>query len=388
MGRKKRRKAANARKADQNIVEGSGICMEIRQPENIAVAIPEKEAENIASIGLGIKIKSFVDTVFLFKDDAYLVEIVRDGEIFEAETHINKNIPNNVVSWRLLKSGFHGDIILDFVAEIYWKDNLLCLKISTIVLNYERYIASESWNFQGLKPGIYQLRFIYQNKNQSCEPPSYVYEDFRIIDCKEAVEIFRDTLTTAKVNIDLLQPIESKSDSVEVDGMVFRNLIPYTEISLKKTWSSNAKFHVGGIQIFNNTHKAYYFSVHFTIEPRIISEDGEVVFVRELDSDWFQLREENTDIFLSKPNKNTFLFPGTYLYKAGNKRFRLVFYANYGGGWGYESLELNKTYKINFTYTNSSPSSKNLGIGTDENDEILFWTGKVSTPFVEFRLVI
>ncbi len=82
------------------------------------------------------------------------------------------------------------------------------------------------------------------------------------------------------------------------------------------------------------------------------------------------------------------MFPGTHLYKVTNQRFRLVFYANYGGGWCYESLELNKTYKINFTYTKNSPSSKHLGIGIDENDEVLFWTGKVSTPFVEFKLVM
>ena len=387
MGKKKRRKAKNALKANQNIVEGSGINMEIRQAENIAVAIPEKESENIASIGLGIKIKSFEDTLFLFQDDGYIPKIVRDGEVFESKTHINENIQNNVASWRLLKSGFHGDINLDFVAKIYWKDNLLCLKISTIVLSYERYITSKSWDFPGLKPGIYQLRFIYQNKNPGCEPPSYVYEDYRIINCKEPVEIFIYKLTTDFVNIDLLQPIESKSDSIEINGMVFRNLIPYTEISLQKIWSSNAKFHVGGIQIFNKTHKAYYFSVYYTIKPQIISENGEIITLKYLGNDWLG-QERMSDIFLSKPGKNTFLFPGTSLYKVDNQRFDLTFYANYGGGWCYESLEFNKTYKINFTYTEMSPSSKHLGIGTEDNDKILFWTGKVSTPFLEFRLVM
>ena len=182
--------------------------------------------------------------------------------------------------------------------------------------------------------------------------------------------------------------MESKNDYIEVNGIVFRNLIPYREISLKRTWSSsNAKFHVGGIQIFNKTDKAYYFSVYFTIEPQIISEDGEVMSIRKLPNDWFE-HERESDIFLSQPGKNTFLFPGTYLHKAYNQRFDLVFYANYGGGWCYESLELNKTYRISFIYTNESDSSKHLGVGTDDNNEVLFWTGIVSTPFVEFKLVI
>ena len=386
MGRKKRHKAASARKANQNTVEGSGICMEIWQPENIAITIPENKTEIIASIGLDIKIKSFVDTPFLLQVAGYIPEIVRDGEVLEAQTHINTDIENDLCNWQLLTRGFHGEVNQDFQVEVYWQNDLLNLKISTIVLWWEKYVDYISWTFQGLKPRIYQLRFIYQNTSQ--EQPLSTYEDYRLTYCSEPLEIFGDTLTTDLVDIDLIEPIKPKLNSVEVDGIVFKNLIPYTEISLKKTWSSNAKFHVGGIQLFNNTHKAYYFSVHFTIEPRIISEDGEVVFMRELDSDWFQLREEDSDIFLSKPNKNTFLCPGTHLYKVTNQRFQLVFYANYGGGWCYESLELNKTYKINFTYTQKSPSSKHLGIGTDENDQILFWTGKVSTPFVEFRLVM
>lgn len=180
--------------------------------------------------------------------------------------------------------------------------------------------------------------------------------------------------------------MKSKSDSIEVNGIVFRNLIPYTEISLKRTWLSTAKFHVGGIQIFNQTDKAYYFSVYFTIEPQIISEDGKVLCAIGLPNDWFE-QERDSDIVLSKPEKNTFLFPGTFLHKAGNQHFDLVFYANYGGGYCYESLELNKTYRISFTYTNRSTSRKNLDIETDDNDEVLFWTGKVSTPFVEFKLV-
>lgn len=386
MGRKKRRKAANARKANRNPVEGSGICMNIRQPENIAVAIPQKQFD-IASIELGIKIKSFIDTTFLFREDAYVVEIIRDGEVLESETDINKNIQNNIPGWRLLKSGFHGEMNLDFTAEVYWKDNLLNLKVSTIVLSYEKYIALISWNFKELKPGSYQLRFIYDNKNLSCELPSYVYKDYRIINSKEPVEIFKDKLTTDFIQINLLQAIKSKSDSVEVKGIVFRNLIPYREISLKRTSSLFATFHVGGIQIFNQTDKAYYFSVYYTIEPQIISEDGEIIALKYLGNDWLG-QERDSDIFLSQPGKNTFLFPGTCLHKAGNQRFNLVFYANYGGGYCYESLELNKTYRISFTYTNRSTSRKNLDIETDDNDEVLFWTGKVSTPFVEFRLVI
>lgn len=386
MGRKKRRKAANARKKSQNTVEGSGICMGIGQPENIAITIPKNKTENIASIGVDIKIKSFVDTPFLFQVSGYIPEIVRDREVLEAQTRINTDIENNRCNWQLLMRGFHGEVNQHFQVEVYWQNDLLYLKISTIVLWWEKYVDYISWTFQGLKPGIYQLRFIYQNTSQ--EQPLFTYEDYRLAYCSESLEIFADTLTTDLVDIDLLEPIKTKINSVEVDGIVFKNLIPYTEISLKKTLSATGKFHVGGIQIFNNTHKAYYFSVHFTIEPRIISEDGEVVSIRELDSDWFQLRETDSDIFLSKPDKNTFLFLDTRLWKVDNQRLKLVFYANYGGGWCYESLELNKTYKINFTYTRKSSSSKHLGIGTDENDQILFWTGKVSTPFVKFRLVI
>ena len=79
----------------------------------------------------------------------------------ESETNINENIPNNIANWRLLKSGFHGEINLGFAAEIYWDDDLLNLNISAILLSYEKYIASASWHFQGLEPIIYQLRLLY-----------------------------------------------------------------------------------------------------------------------------------------------------------------------------------------------------------------------------------
>lgn len=102
MGRKKRRKAANDRKANQNPVEGSGISMEIQQPENIAVAIPKNKSD-VASIEIDIKIKNFINTSFLFRDDAYLIEIIRDGEVFESEIKVDKYIQNNIANWRLLK---------------------------------------------------------------------------------------------------------------------------------------------------------------------------------------------------------------------------------------------------------------------------------------------
>ena len=137
MGRKKRRKTANARKKNQNPVEGSGISMEIQQPENMAVTIPQKQSD-VASIELAIKIKSFINTTFLFRDDAYLIEIIRDDEVFESEIEINRTIQNNIANWRLLKSGFKGEINLDFAAEVYWEDNLLDLKFSTLVLSYEK----------------------------------------------------------------------------------------------------------------------------------------------------------------------------------------------------------------------------------------------------------
>ena len=386
MGRKKRRKTANARKKNQNPVEGSGISMEIQQPENIAVTIPQKQSD-VASIELAIKIKSFINTTFLFRDDAYLIEIIRDDEVFESEIEINRTIQNNIANWRLLKSGFKGEINLDFAAEVYWEDNLLDLKFSTLVLSYEKYIVSASCNFKGLKPGTYQLRFIYHNQNLNCNPPSYIYEDYRIINSQEPLEIFRDKLATKFIHINLLQPIEFKSDSIEVNDIIFRNLIPYTEISLKRIWSSFAKFHLGGIQIFNKTDKAYYFSVYYTIEPQIISGDGEIIASKYLGNDWSG-QERMSDVYLSKPGKNTFLFPDTCLCKAGNQFFDLVFYANYGGGWCYQSLELNKTYRISFTYTNNNYSNKRLGIGTEDKNENLFWTGKLTTPFVEFKLVI
>ncbi len=203
--------------------------MNIRQPENIAITIPENKTEIIASIGLGIKIKSFVDTPFLLQVNSYIPEIVRDGEVLEAQTHINTDIENNICNWQLLTRGFHGEVNQDFQVEVYWQNDLLNLKISTIVLWWEKYVDYISWTFQGLKPRIYQLRFIYQNTSQ--EQPLFTYEDYRLAYCNEPLEIFTDTLTTDLVDIDLLEPIKSKINSVEVDGIVFKNLIPYTEIS-------------------------------------------------------------------------------------------------------------------------------------------------------------
>ena len=67
------------------------------------------------------------------------------------------------------------------------------------------------------------------------------------------------------------------------------------------------------------------------IEPQIISGDGEIIASKYLGNDWSG-QERMSDIYLSKPGKNTFLFPDTCLCKAGNQFFDLVFYANYGGG--------------------------------------------------------
>lgn len=146
-----------------------------------------------------------------------------------------------------------------------------------------------------------------------------------------------------------------------------------------------------GIRLTNLLPTPYRF-VFFGLMPELLDSDGKAMQRGYAVNVLQGVRE--SDFLLAMPGESvTFFVDGkVYWYKRGlvywyKRQLNLRGRANCGGFWFFHNLKPG-TYQVRFTYQNKSPVGEIYQRG--ERFKELFrdlWTGMVSTPFVEFRLV-
>lgn len=379
MGRKKSKKSKK-NKAPKEY----GVRMEIKTSTGIgktdvSVAIPENKPGTAVPLTLGIDITNNTSQTFPFLNGTFIPEIVApDGEVLKPLEPINKPSGSQRHHWLLMpprqKRGF------PLRAKLYWQNNLLKLSIPTKPHYWGVTVTDEDiWVFEALKPGTYQIRFIYETPNTEV-----LLSEPEINQLTKLGQFYTQELETSFVKIQFIQPTESDKNAIEVNGIRFETFLPQKVLTIpKKEPGSSGLIPLAGLSITNNTSNPIRF--RNSLNPEMVNADGQILF-RGYFSDWLRQNEEY-DFVLAMPGKEiTFFYEALVWYREEDK-FELVLEIGNGGSHTFEITELGN-YQIQLNYVNKTAETKVYDEKIEQWKSIEnIWTGMVITPLKEFSLV-
>lgn len=413
--------------SDNNAIEVSGINMEIMLPDPTALTIPENRAGITPPIKFYIDITNNTSTSFRFNlSETLIPELVTSegqalqpqlvnekpegevqpnryrtgwaGRLTEFISNLNLSqecYENREINYMLVEPRESKTITID--ASLAWKDNLLVLKISTILDQFVEPIDFQDfWLFEPLLPGNYKIRFIYQHK---CA--NRVIPEIDPLEITNVEEIKSELLITPFVNLRLVQPVEADSNAVEMDGVRFEILVPERVLSIPKNnlihkllylmkFLSPISIYYSsfiipvqiGIRITNNTSTPLRFSFYFTLFLEIMGVDGLTPF----GDAWIRGScPSNSDIFSVMPGEDITFFPETEIFGLWEDKFGVKITTGNGDILTFEPLTL-ETYQVRLRYS-SQQSMVKIYDSVETYTTLDVWSGQISTPFVDFRLV-
>ncbi|MDF5725890.1 MAG: hypothetical protein PUP91_36680 [Rhizonema sp. PD37] len=368
----------------------NGIRMDINAPrvtgtpELVAICIPENKPGNAAPVELCVHITNNTSSSFpLMIYGGLIPELMTpDGQVTRPLEPINRQFGTQEHHWSLIRSG--ETIGMTLKAKLSWRNNSLQLEVPTNPDYYwEPPITPEnSWTFDALSFGTYQLRFVYDNPSREI-----ISSNPKTSPLTELVAIATDRLATSFINLRLVQSTECNKSAVEVNSIRFETLVPEQVLSLpKKEPGTKVSVQLAGIRITNNTPHPLCFSFYTTLIPEIVGVDGQIL-QRGYFSDWSRVAEDS-DFVVVIPGKDVTLFPEATLWWQENDQLLLVNDAGDGGAYTFKLTD-NGTYKIQINYVNKTGFSKIYEQETRNWKQIEnIWMGMVTTPFVEFHLSI
>jgi len=278
--------------------------------------------------------------------------------------------------------GVREQIGICLEARLSWRDNLLLLRVPTNPSYWHIPINPDnSWSFEGLELGTYQLRFIYDNPtgNVLCFDLETRQRTLKIEGIKTG------QLATPFVNLRILQAVELNNSVIEVDGISFEILMPERELVVPEKLSDGRKLLDLGIRITNNTTTPLHFRFHDAITPELMLPNGQIMRESSQWSDWL-IGYEESDFPLAMPGEDVIFSPGGSIQKIEDNQFELMIWVGNGGSWRFNRLQLGN-YQIRLEYSNDAVKVKVYG--EDGKKKVIdnIWTGKVFTSFIEFSLV-
>ncbi|MCC3474141.1 MULTISPECIES: hypothetical protein [unclassified Microcoleus] len=413
--------------SDNNAMEVSGINMKIMLPDPTALTIPENRAGITPPIELYIHITNNTSMSFHFNLSGTLIPEIVTSEGQALQRQLVNEKPESEVQPNRYRTGWAGRLTefisnLNLSQECYetreinymlvepresktitidaslaWENNLLALKISTEFNEFFGSIKLHNfWLFEALLPGNYQIRFIYQHNCANRVIPGI--DNVEITNVEESKS---ELLITPFVNLRLVQPVEADSNAVEMDGVRFEILVPERVLSIPKKnlihkflylmkFLSPIEIYYPsfimpvqiGIRITNNTSTPLRFSFYFTLFLEIMGVDGLIPFGGE----WISLSgPSNSDVLSVMPGEDITFFPEAEIFGLWEEQFGLKTPTGNGGIWVFEPLTL-ETYQVRFTYRSDQTMVK-IYESVETYTTLDIWSGQISTPFVDFRLV-
>lgn len=392
---------------DSNAVEVDGIRIEISNPFLIVLPIPENRNGANTSVRLGMSITNNTSTPFRLNPyGTFIPELVAsDGQAQHRQVFTDEPIastkPNIPVlpGLRSFLARFLSNLVhplglfetreidcwfvepgwpqvVPLTVRLCWQDNLLQLEGSTIPDDCQHpRRPNNSWSFDALHPGIYQLRFIYHT-DRGTRPDS---------DPDTREEMGSGQLATPFVNLRLVEPVELDRTAVEVDGIRFETLVPDRVLTIPEKKRGVETYVQLGICITNNTLTPHRFSFYASLRPEIVASDGQIIRGGCLSN--ILIGPLESDFQLAMPGKSAIFFPDATLFWSKHDQFTLRVPAGDGGFWFFHDLKPS-TYQVRFTYSNKNTEATIYRRESTDTKLIEgLWTGMVSTPFVEFCLV-
>lgn len=365
-----------------NQVKQDGLQLEITGPQIMALSIPENKPGATASLSFTISVTNNTQAPIPFRMYGTLIPEIfgSDGQALYRREPINRQVEMGEYDCVLV--GVGDQIVISLDAQLYWKNNLLQLIVPTSPNYWQIPInLDNSWFFDALDPGSYQLRFTYDSPtgNILCLDPQTGQE-------KRIEVIETSQLATPLANFRLLQPVGFNKNAVEVDGIFFETFIPEPLLTVPNK-KRNAENSVQiGMRITNNTPTPFYFSFYGTFTPDILMLDGQVVR-GGYNRNWLKEIEES-DFLLVTPGKSVTFFPDITLSWSKRDQFSLVVSSGNGGYCPFGELKPG-TYQIRFSYQKLGYTLQKTTLARESIESRLIekvWSGRVDTPFVKFRL--
>lgn len=359
---------------DSNVFEVDGVRMEIMVPELVALAIPENKPGANTIVRLRVLITNNTSSPVPFIYDTLIPEIVEpDGQTLSRRELIRRQFGTEKYGCRLVMPGKEKAIVVSLDARLSWQDNLLQLEVLPSSPDYLQIPieADRSWFFNALLPRTYQLRFTYNSPSgEDLCLDSARGQERRV----EAMVTGR--LSTPFVNLRLFQLIENNPNAVEVEGICFETVMPERVLTLPQRGHENRTPVQMGIRITNNTTTSLRFNCYDAIVPYMMGVK------RGYGMDWLGTAKES-NFPLAQPGESVTLFPGASIVCTEDEQCVLLLGIDDGSVWEFGTLN-SGTYRIQFEYINNETALKGYDPGKRIEN---IWTGLVSLPSVEFRLV-
>ncbi len=378
MASKKTKKSTNRNKVKQD-----GIQLKIWEPEITAVLPIAKNQPSLSvPVQLSVSVTNNTQTSIPFIISGRLIpEIIGpDGQTLNRKEPINRQV--QMEEYEGLLIGVGEEIGISLEARLSWQDNLLLLRVPTNPSYWHIPINPDnSWSFEALELGTYQLRFIYDNPtgNVLCFDSQTRQQTLKI----EGIQTSQ--LATPFVDLRILQAVELNNSVVEVNGISFEIMMPERELVVPEKPSEGHRLLDLGIRITNNTTTPLHFSFNDAITPELMMPNGEIMRKSNYASDWL-IGYEESDFPLAMPGEDVIFSPGTSIYWIEDNHWELMIGVGNGGFWQFSPLQLGN-YQIRLEYSNEAVQVKVYG--KDGNKKLIdnIWTGKVFTSFIEFSLV-
>ncbi len=183
----------------------------------------------------------------------------------------------------------------------------------------------------------------------------------------------------------IISQTSNNSNTVEVNGIRFEILMMDRVLTVPANQPGANTPALLGLRIANNTSAPVRFLFYSTPIPELLSPDGQLLQGGR--SSDFIKKPLAVDFPLIKPGESAEILPNTRLYSRKNNQFALNISDEMGGFWVFEDLKLG-TYKIRFKYENFRRNAIYFERCSDVQTRLEgLWTGEITTPFVEFRLV-
>lgn len=380
-------KVANmtSKKSQNSNAKANDIYMEINapgggMPDIVAIVIPENKPGTAAPVELRVGITNNTSSPFPFRHYGGLIpELVGpDGQVKIPQEPIYRQFGTQEYDWALVR--VRDSIGISLTAKLSWRNNSLQLQVPTNPDYWQVPITPDnSWTFDALGTGTYQMRFTYDSPNKEI-----LSSNPKTRQLAELEGIATRRLVTPFVNLRLVQPVEHDKSAVEVDGIRFETLVPDRTLNVpQKELGAKTLVQLAGIRITNNTPNPIRFSFHDTLIPEIVGADGQIQR-RSYFSDWLSVAQES-DFVMILPGKNINFFLDAALWWQENDQLLLVIDAGNSGAYTFEPILGN--YKICLNYVNYTASVKvDYPINRKQKRIENIWTGIVTTPFVEFHV--
>jgi hypothetical protein len=197
------------------------------------------------------------------------------------------------------------------------------------------------------------------------------------------VAAHEDGVVESVVNI--TSHTSNDSNAVEINGIRFKILMLERVLRVPTNQPGANTPVLLGLRIANNTSAPVRFRFYSTPIPEILSPERQLLQGGRVSD--FVKKPLAFDFPLIRPGESADILPNTRLYSRKNNRFALNISDEMGGFWVFEDLKLG-TYKIRFKYENFRTNALYFERCSDVQTRLEgLWTGEITTPFVEFRLI-